>query len=297
MNRSTFSALLFASLLIPLAAHASEQLIPAGSLIQCTINEPKLSSKTTDIGDPVLCQVSRSSVYGHAAIPYGSYLVGQFQDYRDPGHFVGKGWMELSFDRVVMQPNTVIPLSAKVVYVPNYPVDREGKIHGKGHTTRDIVEWCIPVLWPIDLLTLPRRGPRPVLKAETRLTLKVMEDLTVPASEQPYAAPPAPAPYGFSTRPPAAELRPPVRSEAPYVPSGYVAPSRPTPMTVLVLRGGFRRMARQYWIEAEGVRYVGPNGVAMVVPMDSLDVESTILVNRSRGVVFAMAATSSTAGY
>ena len=55
---------ILASLLLaaPIAAHAAaeqEQLIPAGSLIQCTVSEPKLSSKTSAIGDPVLCQVSR----------------------------------------------------------------------------------------------------------------------------------------------------------------------------------------------------------------------------------------------
>ncbi len=277
----------------PICSFAAEQLIPAGSLIQCTVNEPKLSSKTTAIGDPILCQVSRSEVYGRAGIPYGSYLVGQFQDYRDPGHFYGKGWMELSFDRIVMQPNTVVPLSAKVVYVPNYPVDRDGKIHGKGHTTRDIVEWCIPVLWPVDVLTLPRRGPRPVLKAETRLTLKVMDDVAVPV---PDAMPGyGPSPYGFSQRPPVSYAPPPAPApaySAPYYqPSTYIAPPPPpAPMTVLVLRGGYRRMARQYWLEADGLRYVGPNGVALVVPMESLDLPSTVAVNRTRGVVFAMQA-------
>lgn len=308
MKRSLLLSLVpLAFLAAPITGFAAEQLIPAGSLIQCTVNEPKLSSKTTAIGDPILCQVSRSEVYGRAGIPYGSYLVGQFQDYKDPGHFYGKGWMELSFDRIVMQPNTVIPLSAKVVYVPNYPVDRDGRIRGKGHTTRDIVEWCIPVLWPIDVLTLPRRGPKPVLKAETRLTLKIMDDVTVPVPDQMPMY--NPSPYGFSQRPPVSYAPPPPAPtysapyyapqsypqqpyQQPYQPAnyGYAAAPPPVPMTVLVLRGGYRRIARQYWIEAEGVRYVEPNGVQLVVPMDSLDVPSTIAVNRSRGVLFAMRA-------
>jgi hypothetical protein len=74
---------------------------------------------------------------------------------------------------------------------------------------RDIVEWSIPILWPIDLINLPRRGPRPTLKGETRLTLKVMDDLGVPENQnaQPqqdgsglwrrpsaYDAPPQPEP-------------------------------------------------------------------------------------------------------
>ena len=95
-----------------------EQLIPAGSLVQCTVSEPKLSSKTTAIGDPVLCQLGHSERYGRSVLPVNSYLVGRFEDYKDPGHFVGKGWMELRFDRMVIEPNTVIPVDARVVAVP-----------------------------------------------------------------------------------------------------------------------------------------------------------------------------------
>lgn len=180
-----FPALLSLTLAAPLAASAAEQLIPAGSLIQCTISEPRLSSKTADIGDPVLCQVSHVELYGRSTLPYGSYLEGRFEDYRDPGHFVGKGWMQLKFDRLIIEPDTVIPLDAKVVDVPGYNVDRHGRILGKGHAVRDIVEWSIPILWPIDLLNLPRRGPRPTLKEETRLTLKIMDDFGVPMNNEP----------------------------------------------------------------------------------------------------------------
>ena len=92
--------------------------------------------------------------------------------------------------------------------MPGYPVDRDGKIHGKGKLVSDIVEWSIPILWPIDLINLPRRGPRPVLKNETRLTLKLMDDLGLPNFQAPvrepsglihrdptsYTPPPQPAP-------------------------------------------------------------------------------------------------------
>lgn len=178
---STFLMLLLAA---PLSTAAAEQLIPAGSLISCIVSEPKLSSKTEAIGDPVMCKVSHVELYGRSTLPYGSYLVGRFEDYKDPGHFVGKGWMELKFDRMVIEPDTVIPVDARVVEVPGYNVDRYGRILGKGHTTRDIVEWSIPVLWPIDLLLLPRRGPRPTLKEETRLTLKITDDLGIPDRQQ-----------------------------------------------------------------------------------------------------------------
>ena len=167
MKGKTIS-LLTLLLTAPLSSYAAEQLIPAGSLISCTLSEPKLSSKTAAIGDPVLCQLGHAERYGRSVLPYDSYLVGRFEDSKDPGHFVGKGWMELRFDRMVIEPDTVIPVDAKVVDVPGYNVDRYGRILGKGHATRDTVTWMIPLLWPIDLINLPRRGPYPTLKEETR---------------------------------------------------------------------------------------------------------------------------------
>src|ERR1700733_3340359 len=146
--KGRLSSLFLVLFVAPLAGFAGERLIPAGSLISCTVSEPRLSSKTESIGDPVLCQVSHVELYGRSTLPYGSYLEGRFEDYKDPGHFVGKGWMELRFDRMFIG-NRVVPISAKVVSVPKYNVDRDGKILGNGHPVKDTVEWLIPVLWPI----------------------------------------------------------------------------------------------------------------------------------------------------
>ncbi len=198
------SLLLAAPLAASAADYASDQLLPAGSLIQCTTSEPRLSSKTLNIGDPVLCRVSHAVRVGRSVLPYNSYLVGRFEDYRDPGHFVGKGWMQLTFDRIVIEPDTIIPIDAKVVDVPGFSIDRLGRIQGKGHATRDTVLWMIPVLWPIDLLELPRRGPSPTLKTETRMTVKLMDDLRVPEGE-----PLQHDPYGLAHRPSAKEEAPP----------------------------------------------------------------------------------------
>ncbi len=229
---------LFLSLLLvaaPLAGYASEQLVPAGSLLQCTVSEPKISSKTESIGDPVLCQVSHVELYGRSVFPYGSYLEGRFEDYRDPGHFVGKGWMELKFDRLIVR-DEVIPLSAKVVYVPKYPVDKEGRIHGTGHPVRDAIEWAIPVLWPIDLLNLPRRGPRPTLKPETRLTVKVMDDFGIPSADpyqqQSSLAYRQPQPQ-YAPAPPQQQYAPPAPTYAPPVRYQYAAPPPPVQQTVV----------------------------------------------------------------
>ena len=176
------SALALVMLSTPLAAYASDQLIPAGSTVACVVAEGKISSQTTAIGDPVLCTLNPVEKYGRSVLPYGTYLEGRFEDYKDPGHFVGKGWMELKFDRLYMG-NRVLPISARVVSVPKYNVDKDGRILGNGHAVRDTVEWLIPVLWPIDLINLPRRGPRPVIKPETTLTLEFMQDVGIPDRE------------------------------------------------------------------------------------------------------------------
>jgi len=163
-------------------ALASDQLVPGGSTFTCRVSEGRISSKTMAIGDPVLCTLNPVEFYGRSVLPYGSDIEGRFVDYKDPGHFVGKGWMELRFDRMFLG-NRVIPIDAKVVQVPKYKVDQQGRILGQGHAVKDTVTWLIPVLWPIDLINLPRRGPSPVLKPETLLTLEMMDDVGIPNRE------------------------------------------------------------------------------------------------------------------
>jgi hypothetical protein len=212
----------------PMTAHAGEQLIPAGALIRCTISEPRFSSKTANIGDPVLCQVGYGGAYSHFNLPYNSYLGGRFEAYKDPGHFVGKGWMELEFDHVVIEPDTVIPMDARVVGVSGYNVDRQGRILGRGHPVRDTVEWMLPILWPIDLINLPRRGPRPTLKAETRLTLKVMDDFVVPGPE------PLEDRYGLRHRAPTAYDHPAPAPAPPLEAAAAPAPAPPAQRRIVI---------------------------------------------------------------
>jgi len=219
------SSLVVLSLLLapPLFADAGMHIIPAGALVSCTTGDGRINSKTTAIGDPVLCKVEHQR--GDFMLPYGSYLGGEFAEYKDPGHFVGKGWMELSFDRLYVG-NTVVPLDAKVVNVPGYKIDAQGRILGKGHAVRDTVLWMIPILWPIDLLNLPRRGPRPTLKAETAVTLRVMEDIQVPVTPEPQRDP-----YGLYQRPNASAPEPPPPTQAPDAgpENAYTAPEQYAP--------------------------------------------------------------------
>jgi hypothetical protein len=160
-------------------ASARDVVVPAGTLLQCTLNEPNLSSKTVALGDPVLCNLRGVTVFGQQAFPRGSYLVGHLEDAKDPGHFWGKGYLQLTFDRIGV-PAGDLPLEAKVIATRGYKVDKEGKIDGKGHAVRDVVEWMIPPLWPWKVIMLPARGPRPTLKGETVLQLRLMDDVEVP---------------------------------------------------------------------------------------------------------------------
>lgn len=201
----------------PLFGQTGQRLIPAGSLVSCTTGDARVSSKTTAVGDPILCKVEHR--HGDFMLPYGSYLGGEFAEYKDPGHFVGKGYMMLSFDRLYVG-DQVLPIDAKVVDVPGYKIDAQGRILGKGHAVRDTITWMIPILWPIDLINLPRRGPRPTLKSETALTLRVMEDIQVPVVPQPQTDPYGLIPRGQNSYapeppPPADDQQAPQMSYAP----------------------------------------------------------------------------------
>lgn len=164
---------------LTLSASAREMVLPAGTLLKCTMNEPNFSSSTVSVGDPVLCHLHSVTEFGQQAFPRGSYLVGHLESAQDPGHFWGKGSMKLQFDRIGM-PNGDMPLDAKVISTRGYKVDKQGDIRGKGHAKRDVVEWMLPPLWPWKIIMLPARGPRPKLKGESQLTLRLMDDVQIP---------------------------------------------------------------------------------------------------------------------
>ena len=101
MKASLIYATLFATILsFSAGASAREVVLPAGTLLQCTLNEPNFSSATADIGDPVVCHLRGVTEFGQEAFPRGSYLVGHLESAKEPGHFVGKGYLQLQFDRI-----------------------------------------------------------------------------------------------------------------------------------------------------------------------------------------------------
>jgi hypothetical protein len=126
-------------------------------------------------------------------------LGGHLEEAKDPGHFVGKGYMKITFDRVIL-PSGDLPVPAKVIMARGYKVDRQGSIDGKGHPRRDVVEWMLPPMWPWKVISLPFRGPRPTLKGEEPLQLRLMDDIVIPRNLAQFAHPDRP-PYASSTRP------------------------------------------------------------------------------------------------
>jgi hypothetical protein len=153
--------------------------LPAGTLIRCTVDEPNFSPRTANIGDPIVCYARPLAEFGCSAFPPGTQLGGEFTAYKKPGRFIGKGWMDLEFDRLIL-PIGETAVRARVISVSGFRVDRQGKIIGHGHPLRDAIGWMVPVLWPIKVLTLPMRGPEPALKGEEVMTLRLLDDVTMP---------------------------------------------------------------------------------------------------------------------
>jgi hypothetical protein len=167
-------------------APARDSVLPAGTILQCTLDEPNFSSSTAEVGDPVLCHLRQVAEFGEQVFPRGSYLVGHLESAKEPGYFFGKGNLKVQFDRLGL-PMGDFPLDTKVIAVHGYKVDGEGKINGKGHAKRDALEWMLPPLWPWKVIMLPARGPRPKLKGETAISLRLMDDVQIPEVAQPLA--------------------------------------------------------------------------------------------------------------
>jgi hypothetical protein len=260
----------------------SSSFVPAGTLMGCTLDEPNFSSQTARPGDPVLCKTNPVEMFGRQVIPRGAYLSARLREYKDPGHFVGKGWIQLEFTSLTL-PGGNIPLEAKVISAAHYRVNGDGKVLGKGHPTRDAIEWSIPILWPVKVLTLPARGPRPAFKGETRIELRLMEDLVIPDSVYGNSG-------GLIRR--SSYLQP--RSDDRN--SGFTAPAlgpgTQSRLTLLVLRNGPVYLVAHYWLDNGNLDYTTREGAREAVPLDALDVPATRQINAERGVSFLLAASS-----
>jgi hypothetical protein len=319
------SLVVLAILQFPSGARAdgTEVILPAGTLLRCTLDEPNFSTKTADVGDPVICHLNQLVLFDRAVFPRGAYLGGHLEAAKDPGHFVGKGYLQFEFDRIGM-PEGVIPVPAKVISAKGYRVDRKGKIVGHGHATRDVVEWMIPPLWPEKVLTLPARGPRPTLKNEETLTLRLMDDVALPAEPAlgwhyfgsphgaisgSYAHPSTYAPARTSRLPkPSPQTDRQIASvkgpSAPPLPSSNAALATtastkwvqvdavtrtasadpPASPNVLVLRNGTHIVASALRMRGSELNYDLADGTSGIVPVDDVDWTETFEKNAENGV-------------
>jgi hypothetical protein len=311
MKSIVYATLAALTLGLTLSASARDVVLPAGTLLQCTLNEPNFSTSTAAVGDPVLCHLRGITVFGQQAFPRGSYLVGHLESSKEPGHFFGKGNMKLQFDRIGL-PSGDLPLDAKLVATRGYKVDKEGDIRGKGHAKRDVVEWMLPPLWPWKVIMLPARGPRPALKGESMLTLRLMDDVQVPqlaqrSSLEPgwrYFAQPRNESFEQSqlrqTTPQLAvpdvtttsKMELTVAPQASYasfvtkavsVPATINAGSSPG-MPVFVLTTGMALSVSSYGYQDGRITYTLTSGGSGVISTDDIDWSTTTRVNSQRGV-------------
>ena len=317
MRRYQFLSLLSLLFLgVQQRAGAQDVQLPAGTLLRCTLNEPDFSSKSAKVGDPVVCNVSTVQEFGRAVFPRGAYLAGHLEADKEPGHFGGKGYLKLVFNRIGL-PNTDVPIDARVIAARGFHVDREGDILGKGHAKRDAIEWMFPPLWPWKVLTLPARGPRPTLKGEEVLTLRLMEDVIVPrlaATSWTDWRPPRPqasastssglyTPSSYNGRPNLRSWRyaPPsypamtntYRDGTYVLPSPQQAPpaspaevfqAKASQLTLLALKNEMIYAVTQYWVDGDHLSYLRPSGASGDLSLDEVDWAKTTQLNSERGV-------------
>jgi hypothetical protein len=325
MRRCVF--LLAAVLLFSIAAsyaRAEDVFIPAGTLLKCTMNEPNFSSATAQIGDPVLCHLSSIQEFGRNAFPRGAYMTGHLEADKEPGHFVGKGYLKIVFDRIEV-PGGEVTVNTKEIAAQGYKVDKQGDIKGKGHPKRDVVEWMLPPLWPWKVLMLPARGPRPTLKGEETLTMRLMEDVTLPRpgaaySSRDYRPAPAASAYkpavyyndrqvplvttadahkvaavdqGFKQASLSTAPQEGVSSaqQVVQIPDPKVAALQPsqiqTPsssLTLIALRNETIYAVTSYWLDKDNLAYLLPSGAHAACALNDVDLARTTQLNAERGI-------------
>ena len=257
-------------------------LVPAGTLLQCTMNEPNFSSATATVGDPVICHLRAQQEFGRPMFPRGSMLGGHLEAEQEPGHFIGKGYLKITFDRVIL-PYGDFPVPAKVIQAKGFKVDKKGDIDGKGHAKRDVAEWMIPLLWPWKVVSLPRRGPRPTLKGEESLELRLMDDISIPATlaygpmkpdRPPYASSAQPGSFtgrGANTAEPAVDRR--IASRESFAATANWKP--PIRCTILVLKSNESFPLCKYRRDGDVLVFEQLDGTKGVVDMDAVDWRKT----------------------
>ena len=184
-----------------------------------------------------------------------------------------------------------------------YRVDREGDIIGKGHAKRDAVEWLFPPLWPWKVLALPARGPRPALKGESQLTLRLMDDIVIPKSsmlepgwhyfgaQSSGDARPSPSLTPTQDSQPSVQpaVAPPASTAAPELRTELVADGLPqstassTRNTLIALKSDQTYAVVRYRIDGGHLNYVLASGAPGAVDVNDVDWLKTTQLNSERG--------------
>jgi hypothetical protein len=285
---SAVSIILFAG-----AVRAQDLLVPAGTLLQCTLNEPNFSSKTASVGDPVVCSLRSLREFDRLAFPRGAMLGGHLEAAKDPGHLWGKGNLGITFDRVIL-PYGDLPVPAKVISAKGFKVDKKGDIDGKGHPRRDVVEWMFPPLWPWKVVSLPRRGPYPTLKGEEQLELRLMDDIAIPSTLAYGPFKPDRPPYASSAQPSSWSsrqstiIRPTVRMASVATERAPVENSFPEPTarsTTIVLKSNDSYQVSKYRTDGNLLTFQQLDGTTSAVALNQVDwLRTSEMASRARSM-------------
>lgn len=265
------------------STRAQDVVVPAGTLLHCTLDEPNFSSATAAVGDPVLCHLRSLQQFGRTIFPRGSYLQGHLEAAKEPGRFFGKGFLQIQFDRIGL-PSTDMPIPSKIVQAHGFKVDRQGNIVGHGHAKRDVVEWMIPPLWPWKVVSLPARGPRPTLKGEEQLTLRLMEDVVLPRTaivlppgwhffgerSALSSVAPVPAASASTAQPAPAQSKPPLEARSERV-------------TRIALTSNVVFDVAKYRIDGDHLNCILPDGQESTVELSDVNWRKTSQLNAERG--------------
>ena len=74
-----------------------------------------MTALVKSIHPDLVSDIALTSSFGHSLFPRGAMLSGHLQESKDPGHFVGKGWLQIEFDRIILPGAEVLPLEAKII--------------------------------------------------------------------------------------------------------------------------------------------------------------------------------------
>jgi hypothetical protein len=191
----------------PRVAPEGRTVLPQGTEMLVRLTET-LTTQRNEAGDRFRAELVRAiRVENDVVVPAGSRLEGTITHLKRPGRIRGRAEMSLSFERLVLPDDTVLPIQGTVVSVeprrPGEVKDDDGTIQAPGEKGEDMkkVGAAAGIGALIGILTgggggartggvvgavagvtgvLATRGSDLLLPAETELMIRLERDLTVP---------------------------------------------------------------------------------------------------------------------